>query len=114
MKKSYSIFCTSCIFREIREIRLISDSDTPETLNPLTFKNLTPIVSPLKRFVKHLNHITINHLHTVSFKSKFLRLPNASNVFTPPSKSLSRFIGRVASLIDWQGGCKFIYNNQTK
>jgi hypothetical protein len=44
-----------------------------ETLNKLTFKNLTQIVSPLKRFVKHLNHIIINHLRTVSFKSKFLR-----------------------------------------
>ena len=82
-----------------------------ETLNVIITKQLTPIVSPLKRFVKHLNPIIINHLHTVSFKSKFLRLPNASNVFILPLKSLSRIIGRAASLIDWQGGCKLIYHN---
>jgi len=54
-----------------------------ETLNTLTYKYLHQIVSPLKRFVKHLNHITINHLHTVSFKSKFLRL-HFSTLFGSP------------------------------
>ena len=44
-----------------------------ETLKALTYNYLQPIVSPLKRFVKHLNHITINHLQTVSLKMKFLR-----------------------------------------
>jgi len=75
MIKSYSIAKTSCIFREIHEIRLIRDSETiSETLNPLTTKHLPPIVSPLKRFWKHLTPMTTNHLHTVSFKMKFLRL----------------------------------------
>jgi len=105
MKKSYSIFRTVCIFLEIREIRLIRDSDIAETLNMLILKNLPAIVSPLKRFLKHLNHIIINDLQTVSFKSKFLRLPNASNVFIPPLKG-------AASLVDWQGGCIPIYHNQ--
>jgi hypothetical protein len=63
-------------------IRLICGSETNlptilwlETLKQLITNQLNPIVSPLKRFVKHLNPIAINHLRTVSFKMKFLRFP---------------------------------------
>jgi hypothetical protein len=45
-----------------------------ETLNQLTTNQLQSIVSPLKRFVKHLNPIIIKQLRTVSIKMKFLRL----------------------------------------
>ena len=54
-----------------------------ETLNTLTYKYLPPIVSPLKRFWKHLNLIIINHLRTVSFKMKFLRF-DFSILIGPP------------------------------
>jgi len=54
-----------------------------ETLKTLTYKNLQPIVSPLKRFVKHLNHITINYLRTVSFKMKFLRFDFSALIGSP-------------------------------
>jgi len=46
--------------------------NTSETLNQLISNQLQSIVSPLKRFWKHLNPIIIKQLRTVSFKMKFL------------------------------------------
>ena len=94
MKKPFSILMTSCIFREIRVIRLIRDSKTGlpvslwlKTLKLLTTNHLTPIVSPLKRFVKHLNPIIIKHLRTVSLKMKFLRFDFSTLIGSPYNRT---------------------------
>jgi hypothetical protein len=83
MKKPFSIFMTSCIFREIRVIRLIRDSETGlpvslwlETLNLLTTNHLTPnrftpetILETLKAYNYQAltDRFTQNEIFTIRF-----------------------------------------------